>query len=69
MDPEWCGPGWYRPGEGNSWREATGETKWIPCGANDIYGRPFKNYQIFKQTKRDLRLRDRLDAIHDSKPE
>jgi hypothetical protein len=67
MDPEWCGAGWYRPADGSSWKTANGSTKWIPCEIGSEYGRPFNGYGGFKAHKRDLRLRDKLDALSNSK--
>ena len=62
MDPEWRGPGKYRPADGSSWREATGSTEWIPCEKDDDFGRWFIIYDTFKEHKQKLRLKDRLNA-------
>lgn len=62
MDPEWVGPGWYRPADGDHHSKASGKTEWIPCDVGDQHGRDFWSYEEFKEHKRKLRLKDRLDA-------
>jgi len=62
MDPEWMGPGWYRPADGNHWSDASGETGWIPSADGDKCGRTFKSYEEFKEYKQKLRLKDKLNA-------
>ena len=61
MDPEWLGPGWYRPSDGGHWKEASFKTKWAPCKKNNEFGRNFRSYKIFKNHKQKLRLKSRLN--------
>ena len=60
MDDQWKGAGWYRTADGNHWKEATGETEWVPCSDGDKYGRIFWSYKEFKSLKKILRAKDRL---------
>lgn len=61
MDPEWLGPGWYRPSDGSHWTEASVKTEWMPCENNNEFGRDFRSYETFKQHKQKLRLKGRLN--------
>lgn len=60
MDDQWKGVGWYRPADGDHWKEATGETEWAACSEGDQYGRLFSSYQEFKRFRKVLRAKDRL---------